>query len=166
METMKKTPSDAEPVTTLASLAPILKLDKLQIKSVLRSYNYTDDPSPLPRYVTLHLLLADILERLAFLKPSQRQAIADAYDAEIAANMPQWQTLAFADGNWCTWTGRTGWLDLTSGDTIDVLPAPPVETIGYNLVVLYDRAIAQIQKRAQHAQEHPAGSPDEPGDVC
>lgn len=150
---------------TLASLAPILKLDKLQVKAVLQSYSYTDDPSPLPRYVALHLLLADLLERLAFLKPSQRQAITAAYDAEIAANMPQWQTLAFADGNWCTWTGQTGWLDLTTGETLEQLAAPPVETIGYNLVVLFERALAQIHKRAKHAKEHPTGSPDEPGDV-
>lgn len=111
--------------------------------------------------MALHLLLADLLERLAFLKPSQRQAIADAYDAEIAANMPQWETLAFADGNWVTWTGHTGWYDLTTGENPDMLPTPPVETIGYNLIVLYERAIAQIRKRAANVQKHPAGSVDE-----
>lgn len=146
----------------MASLAPILKLDKLQVKGVLRSYSYTDDPSPLPRYVVLHLLLADLLERLAFLKPSQRQAITDAYDSEIAANMSQWETLAFADGNWATWTGHTGWLDLTTGANVAALPAAPVETIGYNLVTLYTRAIAQIRKRNSDAQEHHAGSVDQP----
>lgn len=145
----------------MASLAPILKLDKLQVKSVMRPYVYSDDQA-LPRFVTLHLLLADLLERLAFLKPSQRQAILAQYDQEIDENLAQWQTLAFADGNWCTWTGQTGWLDLATGDTLEQLPAPPVETIGYNLVVLHDRAIAQIQKRAQHADQHPAGSVDKP----
>ena len=146
----------------MASLAPILKLDKLQVKSILRSYSYTDDPANLPRYVTLHLLLADLLERLAFLKPSQRQAITDAYDSEIAANMSQWETLAFADGNWVTWTGHTGWLDLTTGSNVNALPAAPVETIGYNLVTLYTRAIAQIRKRNSDAKESHAGGVDQP----
>lgn len=139
-----------------------MKLDKLQIKSVLRSYSHTDEPTPLPRYVVLHLLLADLLERLAFLKPSQRQAITDAYATEIDSNMPQWETLAFADGNWVTWTGHTGWLDLTTGADVAALPAVPVETIGYNLITLYARAMAQIRKRNSHAEEHHPGSVDQP----
>lgn len=147
---------------TLASIAPILKLDKLQIRAIARRYNYSSDDTPLPRYVTLHLLLADLLERLAFLKPSQRVAILDEYEMTLEANEPQWETLAFADGNWVTWSGHTGWLDLETGDTVNTLPAAPVETIGYNLVTLYTRAMAQLRKRNSDGKEHPAGSVDQP----
>ena len=155
---------------TLASLAPILKLDKLQIRKHAKYYNYANEKAnpevgPLPRYVILRLLLADMLERLTFLKPSQRQAVVDWYNEDIDNNFDQWQTLAFADGNWCTWTGMIGWRDLTTGDIMTTLPAPPVETIGYNLTVLYARAVAQIKKRAEHARKHPSESTDEPGDV-
>lgn len=146
---------------TLASLTPILKLDKLQIKAITRLYDNPADDASLPRYVVLHLLLADLLERLAFLKPSQRQSIVDMYDQDIGENLPQWETLAFADGNWVTWTGYTGWYDLTTGEDLNKLPAPPVETIGYNLIVLYERAIAQIRKRTSNASKHPAGSVDQ-----
>lgn len=104
-----------------------------------------------------------MLERLAFLKPSQRQAILLEYDEQFAAvtTSTPWRQLVFADGNWCTWTGHTGWFDLTTGETAIELPAPPVETIGYNLVTLYARAMSQIEKRRQNA-EHPAGSVEKP----
>lgn len=104
-----------------------------------------------------------MLERLAFLKPSQRQAILLEYDEQFAAvtTSTPWLQLVFADGNWCTWTGHTGWFDLTTGETVTELPAPPVETIGYNLVTLYARAMSQIEKRRQNA-EHPAGSVEKP----
>jgi hypothetical protein len=105
----------------------------------------------------MRLLLADLLERLAFLTPSQRQAIIERYKY----SGDRWTTLAFADGNWCTWTNHTGWFDLTTGDDITVLPSSPVETIGYNMLVLFDRAITQIKKRATHGKEHPAGSMDQ-----
>lgn len=162
-----ETSENSELTVTLDSLAPILKLDKLQVRNALQPYRSHEawpgaaDTAALPRYVVLHLLLADLLERLAFLKPSQRQAITTAYADDINDNMPQWETLAFADGNWCTWSGRTGWLDLTYGETVAALPAAPVETIGYNLVTLYTRALAQIRKRTAYGEEYPAGSVDQ-----
>lgn len=157
-----ETSENNELTVTLASIAPILKLDKLQVRAITRRYSYHADDAPLPRYVTLQLLLADLLERLAFLKPSQRVAILDEYETAIEANETQWETLAFADGNWVTWSGHTGWLDLTTGDTVSALPAVPVETIGYNLITLYTRAIAQLRKRKSDGKEHPAGSVDQP----
>jgi hypothetical protein len=162
-----ETSDNQELSVTLASLAPILKLDKLQLKAHSRFYNYANEKAspevdPLPRYVVLRLLLADLLERLVFLTPSQRQTILERYNQDIDDNQDQWETLAFADGNWCTWTGHYGWLDLTTGDVVATLPAAPVETIGYNLVTLHHRAIAKIIKRNADGQEHSAGSVDEP----
>jgi hypothetical protein len=156
-----ETSENSELTVTTESLAPILKLDKLQVKSALRQHGFGDQV-PLPRYMILRLLLADLLERLAFLKASQRSALLDEYDFATNTNGKQWETLAFADGNWCTWSGHTGWLDLTTGDTVNALPAAPVETIGYNLVTLYTRAMAKLRKRNTDGKEHPAGSVDEP----
>ena len=151
METSKR----PRPEITLSSLAPILKLDKLQIKAH-GGYSYEPDEA-LMHFDIMLLLLADMLERMAFLTPSQRQAIVGRY--KISGS--RWTTLAFADGNWCTWTNHKGWFDLTTGEDIAELPTAPIETIGYNMVVLLERAIVQIQKRAEHA-EHPAGSVDQP----
>lgn len=136
-----------------------MKLDKLQLRMLTGGYS---DLEPLPKSRVGILLLADLLERLAFLTPSQRQTVLEHYRDDLPATFPVWETLAFADGNWCTWSGMTGWLDLTSGDKVGQLPAAPLETIGYNLVVLYDRAMAQIRKRTSDAKEHPAGSVDQP----
>ena len=151
-----ETSSTQELPVTLASLTPLLKLDKLQIKSH-GGYRYRPDDELLHFDIML-LLLADMLERMAFLTPSQRQAIVARY--KIASS--RWTTLAFADGNWCTWTNHKGWFDLTTGEDIEELPTAPVETIGYNMVVLFERAKVQIQKRAEHGKEHPAGSVDQP----
>lgn len=154
-----------EPRVTMASLAPILKLDKLQLQAAIRALGPCEGNNPLPRCVVFRVLLADMLERLDFLKPSQRQAILAKYDeVALVPGFIPWQTLAFADGKWCTWTGHQGWFDLTDGETVQELPAPPVETIGYNLKTLYQRACAQIEKRQQNAQHH-AGSVEEPGNV-
>jgi hypothetical protein len=150
-----ETSSTQEWPVTLASLTPILKLDKLQVKAYAPGYAAD---APLPRVDMLRLLLADLLERLAFLTPSQRQAIMACYNRAGS----RWETLAFADANWCTWTSHNGWFDLTTGDNLAELPTAPVETIGYNMVVLFDRAIVQIRKRAEHGKEHPAGSVDQP----
>lgn len=155
LKTLKITPE---------SLAPILKLDKLQLQAAVRALGPFELNGELPNYVVLRVLLADMLERLAFLKPSQRQAILIEYDESYSASEfdgPPWTQLVFADGNWCSWSGHTGWFDLTTGETVTELPAPPVETIGYNLVTLCERAFAQMKARQQHA-EHSAGSVDQP----
>lgn len=158
METMENT-SESELAVTVASLTPILKLDKLQLRMLTGGYS---DLEPLPKSRVGILLLADLLERLAFLTPSQRQTVLAHYKPDLPATFPVWETLAFADGNWCTWTGQTGWLDLTTGDVVEALPAAPVETIGYNLVTRYVRAMAQLRKRTSDGEKHPAGSMDQP----
>jgi hypothetical protein len=154
METSKT----QETPVTLASLTPILKLDKLQLRMLTGGYS---DLEPLPKSRVGVLLLADLLERLAFLTPSQRQTVLAHYKHDLPATFPVWETLAFADGNWCTWTGMTGWLDLTTGDLHPALPASPVETIGYNLITRYDRAMAQIRKRISDGEKHSARSVDQ-----
>lgn len=157
---------------TLAMVAPILKLSKLQLRSVAASLNYNgapadwfrDDTQPLPPDVFSAILLADLLERkCVFLNAEQRRLILDEQLEYPAPSM-----IAFADGAYCVWDGLTGYLDLETGDTVPELPVKAVETIGYNLVALRERALNEIAKRQRkaHGQEHPAGSVDEPGDVC
>jgi hypothetical protein len=152
---------------TLAMVTPILKLSKLQIRAALAPINGTwfekNPDEVLPEMGFMALLLADLLERIPFLKPEQRSEI---FRQMFAANLEAVSQLAFADGNWCTWSGQTGWLDLETGDLVQAVPAPPVETIGYNLGALQQRALQEIAKRKdRHASQHSAGSVEEPGDV-
>ena len=154
-----------EEVVTLAMVAPILKLSKLQLRAVLQATNPDAIPGPddaIDARTFQTVLLADLLERkCGFLRPEQRALIVGEASTSTPPGM-----IAFADGAYCVWDGLTGYLDLESGDVVSDLPARAVETIGYNLVALRERALNEIAKRLRHANKHPAGSVEEPGDFC
>lgn len=123
---------------------------------------------------TFYLLLADMLENLAFLSSEQRLLIGEALrqtrqELELPIEDIQSDcstTLAFADGRHVTWTGALGWMALDSGERCDFLPRRPLETIAYNLSELYRRGVQLIKSRAGLNDNHSAGSVEEPGDVC
>ena len=156
-----------EPVT-LAMVTPLLKINNLQLRGVRRilsdsgdAFSLDDAASLSHKQLTL-ILLADLLERMCgFLRPEQKTLILDEVGAEF--DVPE--MLAFADKAYCTWTGLIGYLNLETGKIALHPAAEPVETIGYNLVTLEQRARNEIAKRQQHADQHHAGSVEEPGDV-
>lgn len=151
----------------------VVKLSKLQIRNLFTTT--LRQPVPGGEDVVspdnlFYVLLADLLERLDFLKAEQRLLILEgiwsqknAADGEASCCLDH---LAFPDGQYCTWTGQTGWLDLDSGETAALLPSAPLESIAYNLNELYRRGVLQIEQRAGfHAKKFDAGSVEEPGDV-
>ena len=147
----------------------LLKLSKLQIRSLFTTIlGWTEPPAentPLDPESKLFILLADLLEKLAFLQPEQRLLILTelrnrTLDGDCVACLNQ---LAFADNQYCTWTGQTGWLDLESGDVIANLAHPPIETIGYNLNELVRRATYCIEARSGlHVKKPDAGPVEKP----
>jgi hypothetical protein len=160
--------SQKESETTLSMVTPILKLSKLQLRTLFATVLQKPMPQenePLAPDDFHGLLVADLLMRLAFLEHEQRITILTEMRALFTANTAEFTQLVFADGNYCTWTGRTGFLDLNTGDSVTTLPMPPVETIGYNLNALYTRGKQQIAKRSRHGQKHDAGSVDKSGDL-
>lgn len=151
-----------------------LKLSKLQIRTLF----LTALREPMPKDEDLVrdndpflmvLVFAELLERLAFLLPEQRSAIlteiwVDLFNTDACNN--QFNQIVFVDSQFCTWTGETGFLDLTSGEWADELTHPAMETIGYNLNELYRREKLRIEKRSGfHVKKHSAGSVEEPGDL-
>lgn len=150
-------------------VTPILKLSKLQIRALFTAVLQKPPPKENETLADdeFHcLLVADLMTRLPGLEHEQRLTILTEMRDILTAANDAFAQLVFADGNYCTWTGRTGFLDLTTGETVTTLPMPPVETIGYNLSALYVRGKQQIAKRNnRHAKEHHAGSVDEPGDI-
>lgn len=108
------------------------------------------EDDPLDDEAKLFLLVADLLEKLAFLKAEQRTLILTELKARSVAEecLACLNQLAFADNRYCTWTGHTGWLDLETGDVQTNLPHPPIETIGYNLYELVRRATYCIEARS------------------
>jgi hypothetical protein len=153
-------------------LAPILKLGKLQLRAVAASLAnaqycdvgwFRDETSPLPVGAFGAVLLADLLERkCVFLSAEQKRLVLETQLEYAPPGM-----IAFADGAYCVWDGLVGYLDLETGDVVPELPAKAVETIGYNLVALRERALNEIAKRQKkNGHKHSARSVEEPGDVC
>jgi hypothetical protein len=164
--------SGEEKQLTFSMVTRALKLSKLQIRTlfltVLREPVPADD-APIKDTFIMVLVFADLLERVAFLLPEQRSAILTEIWVGLFTS-PQFDTqfnqIVFIDSQFCTWTGQEGFFDLSSGEWIDELPHPAMETIGYNLNELYRREKLRIEKRSGfHVKKYHAGSVAEPGDI-
>lgn len=99
-----------------------------------------------------------MLERVGGLQPEQRQLLLTEVYASGLADLPGLQQLIIVDGTYCTWTGQNAFLVLDTGETIQTLPAPPLETIGYNLNELWRRGISLVEKSTAHGKKNTAGS--------
>lgn len=148
---------------TLDMVMAVLKLSKMQARTVFTvALN-----QPMPAADALLesadirvLLLADMLENLAFLQPAQRTFILTSLAARKLGDCPTCDPdlLAFADGKYCTWTGHTCWTDLETGEQLTVIPNPFMETISYNLNELYRRGVLKAENRAGFHVKNDAGS--------
>jgi hypothetical protein len=164
-----ETSVEIKPVTW-RMVTETVKLSKLQLRSVVKTGIFRapeSDDAPVSDQLLTRVLTADMLERLAFLKPEQRALILDESQEAQRLAYANLMQLAFVEGRYCTWTGYRGFLDLESGETITELPVPPMETISYNLQELFRRGKHQIEKRnGYHGQHQDPKSPlDEPPDV-
>jgi hypothetical protein len=171
METMET--SSEEKQLTLGMITRVLNLSKLQIRNLFLTVLGQSPPAEndaIPARVLLFLLTADLLEKIAFLSAEKKTAIlAELWQGLYAEPdlFKQLNQLLLADSNYCTWTGRTGFLDLETGDDVPQLEHPPVESIGYNLSELYRRGRILIENRSGlNVKKHNAGSVDEQGNIC
>lgn len=163
---------------TLDMVMRVVKLSKLQIRNLFSAVMKKTAPAPdapLAEDAVFYILIADMMENLAFLSAEQRLLLLELMWAsrhmedwpETADNHPCCaQQIAFADGRFATWSGQFGWTDLESGERVTTLPRTPLETIAYNLVELRHRGVRLIENRAGLNVKNNAGSVEEPGDVC
>jgi hypothetical protein len=142
-----------------------LKLSKLQVKNIFTTVlnksmpvsNDSADPED-----TFCLLAADALEKVAFLSPAQRTLILLELRPVLTVPCRVTVPLVFADGRYCAWEGRTGYLDLETGDQVDEIPHLPLQMIGYNLPELYRRGVWMLENRnGFHVKKSAAGSVDQ-----
>ena len=146
-----------------------VKLSKLQLRNIAR---ICDCELPAPNDTVtpgliMCVLTADMLLRLRFLSSEQRELILNEMRPAREAAIHDFAQLVFADGNHCTWTGNTGFINLESGEQVTALTIPPMETISYNLNEMYKRGTDQITKRRNYAKrQNDAGAVDESPDVC
>lgn len=132
-------------------------LDRLQLRTLFKdTLGFSEFPSDehvLTGPECFIVWVAALLGRLAFLSPEQRLLIMDeAHGALLGMAREPTGTqhlLAIADGRFVTWTGLTGYLDLRDGLHARELPSPALETLAYNLTVLYDRSRRQCDARVQ-----------------
>lgn len=150
-------------------VAETVKLSKLQLRNIFRT---AGEQVPQPENAVspetlLLVLVGELVFNLNYLTAEQRQLILD-YADDLWGHIEQEKLaqIVFVDGKYCTWTGQTGFVDITSGDPVDELTVPPVETISYNLNELYRRKKLQIEKRSGlHAKQNVAGNVEESADV-
>jgi hypothetical protein len=153
---------------TFRMVTAYVKLSKLQLLNIFKARGAAvpaPDDAISPELLML-TLLADMLERLVFLRPEQRTLILDVTKEAQLVGTENFSQLAFVDG-YCTWTGNTGFLKLDSGEPAAHIPAPPMETISYNLAELYRRGKYQIEKRSgMHAKRQDSDRDvEEPADI-
>jgi hypothetical protein len=170
MDTIEKTSAE-EKQLTWGMVTQVVRLSKLQIKNILRTKGL--EPSEPEQEIQpeelILILAADMLEKLVFLQPEQRTLILDSISSCLSrVLMGEFNQLVFVDGQYCLWTGNTGFLDINTGDTINELPAFPIESISYNLNELYRRGKLKIERRSGfHAKRQDTeGDVEEPENVC
>jgi hypothetical protein len=130
-----------------------VELPELRIRGIFRRLGFANTP---PSTMTigpgpcLGFWIALLLERLAFLSSEQRSLILE----EMAVDITKWHILTtnkesrlliMADAQYVTWHGRSGFLRLSDGVWIEKTDRPPLETIGYNLAVLFGRNYEQCK---------------------
>jgi hypothetical protein len=150
METSK----EKEQPITWGMVANTVSLSKLKLRSIALAFGLRPNSDYEPsNMLIMRVLVVDLLEKLTFLTPEERELIADetrgaqeiaasnAADAKIAQ-------IAFVDGQYILWTGSTGFFNIKTCENIRHLPNKPIETISYNLNELYRRGVNQIRKRS------------------
>ena len=79
---------------------------------------------------------------------------ADTLEDYLAGRQVDACQIALVDGRFFTYTGCPGWLDLTTGESLEELPAPGVGSTAYNLLELFRRRYRMLPG-GKHAGPEP-----------
>jgi hypothetical protein len=162
-------PSEPEKYLTYEMVLRGLKLSPLQVRAIFTTILQKSMPNSAEKAEPADifcLLVADLLEQLAFLQPEQRTFLLTELKPLLGGEPVDLLHLMFVDEEYCTWTGFTGFLNLTDGAQVESLSDPPLESIGYNLTELYRRGTLMLENRnGFHVKKPDPGSVDEPGHV-
>lgn len=149
---MEPSDSDEKLTITLGMVQRIIRLSKLQLRNLFLTRNKAvpETDAALPPDDVAVLVFAEMLEKLAFLRPEQRTLLIGELLPvfEAVPHAARVYTLFFSDGKYALWEGRVGFLDLENGDTVEELANPAQETMMYNLNEIYRRFIVKLEKRS------------------
>jgi hypothetical protein len=139
------------------------KMTALQLKHFIRDVLFVSESGVGYTYGANQCLLVwvgQLLEQVPALDPHQRRQLLDEIrgpidvlgdglgrivDADRPVEATNW-VLAFADRRYATWTGRVGFLDLTTGDGLLELPRPALTTTAFNIVEVFVRNLRRCQQ--------------------
>lgn len=123
------------------------KIQKLQLRRIFRQMGFDglpDGPTLVSDEQCLLFWVHLLVDRLKFLEVAQRELLCEELSSGVVDLTTQIRKelspmLVIADGQYATWTGKTGWLDLGTGNDVPRPLSPPLETVGYNLTTLFRR---------------------------
>ena len=141
---------------SVATLTHGDELTPLQQRTAFRSLGYDGvpaDDTEIPPDDCLKLWVFMLIGRLGFLEPEQRTLLFEEIMpqlSELGSELLSESTLArlsrgttpmvvIADTRYATWQDRTGWLDLSNGQNLEAPLHEPLETVAFNLAVLFRR---------------------------
>ena len=134
---------DVETLTHGSELTP------LQLRSVFRQLGWEGTPpadTVLSPDQCLAVWVFMLINKLRFLAPEQKSLLYETVvehftglGETIQSRAAQTPMLVIADSRYAACHNMTGWLDLFSGEILPTPKNPPLETIAYNLAVLFDR---------------------------
>tara|TARA_Y100001938_G_scaffold148750_1_gene233377 strand:- start:19934 stop:20419 length:486 start_codon:yes stop_codon:yes gene_type:complete len=144
-------------------------LTPVQIASISRSL-LRKDSTPAAEDIlsageALLLWLADLLEWTQICNQDQRTLLLQELRQVIlelgeqlsnpaTENIPSFH-VGFADRRWVTCTGTPAFFELTTGEWVDQLPYPALETVTYECTTLFMRQLLSSQGRQEDADNSP-----------
>lgn len=145
------------------------ELSPLQQRTAFRRLGYDGVPAPdveIPADNCLKLWVIMLLGRLQFLSPEQRDLLIEEMmpqldglgEAMLAGTSTGTPMLVIGDGQYAAWHGKTGLLDMSNGVTLQSPPRDILESVAYNLAVLFARnrvACREIQERNDAQRSSP-----------
>lgn len=122
---------------TVQQLRESAQLDELQWRAAWSPARPPEDiHEEVPLSQCHQIWLYSLLRRIKFLSTDAANLVFDTIRDYLPQNP---EMLIFGEGQWCSFSGFTGWLSLESGQVRQELPVPLVETRAYNLRVYYAR---------------------------
>lgn len=107
-----------------------------------------------------------LLTKLKFLDPEQRTVLfeemvgsLDDLAKDIIAGRVITPMVVIADSRYATWHNRNGWLDLINGESVTAPQHPALETVAFNLAVLFlrnRRACEELNRRKEARDDNTA----------
>jgi hypothetical protein len=127
---------------TVAVLTKDAGLTPLQIRACFKQMGYETQPAPDDKLNIVEcwkFWIFLLINKLKFLDPEQKMLLFLEVSHNLVEESP---LLVIADSRFASWTGRTGWLDLSNGESVEVPKHKPLETLGYDLTVLRARNVS------------------------